>query len=157
MNETRKISWVAADHIKKEKTSDWFWIVGIVGIGAAILSIYFNNFLFALLILIGLFAIFMQANDEPKDKNFEINRKGVVVGSTLYPYSSLESFYIIDEDGWDRDRILIKSNKMLMPLIVIPLGESADIDSISNYLLEYLNEEELEESAVDKIAILFGF
>lgn len=157
MKESKKITWEAADHIKKERSSDWFWIVGIIGIGGAILSIYFNNFLFALLILIGLFAMFMQASAEPREKKFEINRKGVVVGDTLYPYSSLESFWIIDEDGWDRDRILIKSNKTLMPLIIIPLGEFASIEEISDYLLEYLNEEEMEESAVDKIAILLGF
>ncbi len=156
MSQGKKISWTAADHIKYEKSSDWFWIAGILGIGSAGLSIYFGNLLFALIILLGIFLIFIQSSIQPKQVNFEINRKGVVVGSILYPYSTLESYWVIDEDGWDRDRLLLKSKKVLMPLIVVPLGENSDPEEISDYLLEYLNEEQMEDSPLNKISILLG-
>jgi hypothetical protein len=157
MEKNKKITWEALSHIKTEKSSDWYWILGIITIGASILSIYFNNLLLALLILIGTFAIFVQTNIEPKTQKFELNRKGVVVGSTLYPYSTLESFYVIDEDGWDRDRILIKSKKNFMPLITIPLGESVKPEQASEFLIEYLDEEHLQESAIERIMLILGF
>ena len=157
MKSPKKITWTAADHIKVERSTDWFWILGIVTIGAAMLAIYFNNILFAFLLGIGVFTIFIQSHSEPKDQNFEINRKGVAVGETLYPFSTLESFWVIDEDGWDRDRILIKSKKTLMPMIIVPLGEDNDPDEVREYLLEYLDEEHMEESFFEKVAILLGF
>ncbi len=154
MEKAKKISWVAKDFIKPERSSDWYWFAGIIGIGVSFLAIYFGNILFALLILISLFALFVQSSVEPSDKKFELNRKGVVSGEILYPYSTLESFWVIDEDGWDRDRLLVKSKKTLMPLIVIPLGKDVTPEQISDFLLEYLNEEQMEDSQINKLSIL---
>jgi hypothetical protein len=157
MDKPKKITWEALDHIPVEKSDDWFWVIGIIAIGGAILAIYFNNILFAILILIGTFTIFIQSNSEPQIEKYEINRKGLVVGSRLYPHSTLESYYVIDEDGWDRDRILFKSTKMFMPLIIVPLGEGNNPEEVNDFLIEYLNEEHLEESTIEKISILLGF
>lgn len=157
MDKPKKISWEALEHIEAERSDDWFWIVGIIAIGGAVLAIYFNNLLFALLILIGVFSIFLQANTEPRVMKYELNRKGLVVGDRLYPYSTLESYYVVDEDGWDRDRILFKSTKTFMPLLVVPLGEDNDPEEVSDFLIQYLDEEHLEESVIEKISLLLGF
>ena len=154
---SKKINWETVDHIKEEKSSDWFWIVGIIAVAAAVLAIFFNNILFALLILLSAFASFMLANTPQRYITCEINRKGVQVEDILYPYSSLESFYVIDEDGYDRDRILIKSKKMLIPLIIIPLGETVDPEEIRDYLLEYMDEEEMYEPLSQRIMTMLGF
>jgi hypothetical protein len=157
MNGSHKISWRALEHIKTDKSADWFWVVGIIAVGIAILAIYFSNILFALVILIGTFAIFLQSNIPPAMRDFELNRQGVISGKTLYTYTSLESFYVVDEDGWDRDRILLKSKKLLMPLIVIPLGENVAVDEVSTYLLNFLPEEAMEEPTLQLILNRLGF
>lgn len=156
MEGSKKIQWEALDYIKEENSSDWYWIVGIVAIGIALTSIYFSNILFAIVILLGVFTIFIQ-NHEPKIEKYAISRRGVIIGNKLFPYSTLESFYVIDEDGWDRDRLLIKSNKLFAPLLILPLGEDVTPDEIREYLIEYLDEEEMEESAIEKIIVNLGF
>ena len=157
MNGSKKLEWRAFDHIREKKDSDWFWFVGIVAVAIAVLAIFFNNVLLALLVLIGTFVIFLAANNPPKIVDHEINRRGVQVGDILYTYATLESFYVIDEDGWDRDRLILKSKKTLMPLIVIPLGSEVKPDQIREYLLEYLNEEEMYEPTVQRILSRLGF
>jgi len=154
---SKKIEWEAFDHIKVEKSADWYWIVSIIAIAGTVLSIYFDNLLLAVLILIGTFAIFVQNKIEPKMTSYEINRRGIRSGDTMYLFSSLDSFYVIDEDGWDRDRLILKSSKLFMPLITIPLGEDSSPDAIRDYLLEYLDEEQIEESLIEKIALVCGF
>lgn len=154
---SKKISWEALDQIKEEKSSDWFWIVGIVAVSIVILAVFFNNLLFALVILLATFTSFMLAHTPPKITFFEINRKGIVIGEVLYPYSTLESFYVIDEDGYDRDRIILKSKKFFMTHIVMPIGDSADPEDIREYLIEYLNEEEMYESFFERLFTKFGF
>lgn len=150
MQDIHKITWQAPDHIKPERSSDWFWTVGIITIGAVILTIFFKNFLFGFVLLLGTFSLFLSAHTPPVLTDYEINRKGVKINETIYTYANLESFYIIDEDGYERDRLLLKSKKLLMPLIVLPI-EDADQNEIREFLIEYLNEEELSESTAYKI------
>ena len=157
MNSTKKLTWQAYDHIRTEKGSDWYWTVGIISGALSILSIFFGNFILAITIILGTVIIFASINTPPKIVRYEINQKGVVTGEILYTYSTLESFYVIDEDGFDRDRLLLKSRKTLMPLIVIPLGSEVTPEQIRDYLIEYLNEEELKEPVIHLILSQFGF
>jgi hypothetical protein len=157
MNGSKKLEWQALDHIREKKDSDWFWIIGIVAVAIAILAVFFNNVLLALLVLIGTFVIFLAANNPAKMVGHQINRKGVQVGDIIYTYATLESFYVIDEDGFDRDRLILKSRKTFMPLIVIPLGDQIRPDEIREYLLEYLNEEEMYEPTIQRILTRLGF
>jgi hypothetical protein len=157
MEKTNKLQWQAFDHIREQKNPDWFWFIGIIAGAIIILSIFFNNILFALLVLIGVLVIFMSANIPPKTVDYEINRRGVKIHDILYTYGTLESFYVVDEDGFDRDRLILKSTKALMPLIIIPLGDQVAPDQIREYLLDYLNEEEMYEPTVQRILTHFGF
>lgn len=153
---SKKIAWKALEHDHKEKSSDWFWIVGIVAIAGAILSVYFENLLFGILILLAGFTAILQGHTKPRIMNIEITRKGVRIDDLIYPYSSLQSFWVIDEEI--NDRILIRSSKPLMPIIVLPFDSTkVDPDEIRDYLLDYLDEEELDEPFFQKIMELFGF
>lgn len=156
MNGSQKILWKALEHEHVEKSSDWFWTVGIVAVAGAILAIYFNNLLFGILILLAAFSAIMQNHTKPRVLEYEIGRKGVRVGDLIYPYSTLESFWVIDEEV--NDRIIIKSQKMLMPYIIMPFDSlQTNPDDIREYLLEYLDEEELEEPFSQIIMERLGF
>lgn len=152
-----KLSWQALDHIKEEKSSDWFWVVGVAAIAGAVLSILFNNILLALLILLGVFAVFLIAHIPPKTENYEINRRGIKIGENFYPYTSLKSFYVVDEDGYERDRVLIRSEKMFMPIITMPIEDKLAIDVIRDYLIEFLEEEEMIEPPINHFMNWLGF
>jgi hypothetical protein len=144
------------EHNHGEKTPDWFWSVGIIAVAGAILAIYFSNLLFALVILLGAFTSIMASHTPPRLLKYEIGRRGVKVGDTLYPFSTLESFWVIDEEI--DDRIIIKSEKFLMPYIVVPFDSTeTGADDIRDYLLDYINEEELHEPAAQKIMERLGF
>lgn len=156
MDKPNKISWEAHDHIEEDKTSDWYWIVSIIAAGMVVLTIFFGNFLLGVLIILSVCTLFIQTNHPPKIIHFEINKKGIRAGEILYPYQTLESFYIIDEDGFERDRILVKSRKPFMPMIVFPLSKEVNQEEASDYLLTYLNEEALSEPTIYKIIKTLG-
>ena len=153
----QSILWETLDEIKGDKSSDWFWIIGIVAIAGAVLAIFFNNILLGLIILLSAFASFMFVNTPAKLEVYELNNRGIRIGGELYPYSSLESFFVVDEDGFERDRILIKSRKLFMPLLVIPLGDEVEVDDTRDFLLEYLEEEEMTEPLSYYIMNMLGF
>lgn len=156
MNSRKKIEWKALEHHHTEKSNDWFWAVGIIAIGFAILAIYFHNLLFALVILLGAFASILHAHTPPKILDYALTRKGIQIGDRLYPYSSLESFCVIDEEI--NDKIMFRSKKMFMALIIIPFDSTRiDPEEISDFLLDYLDEEELHEPFLQVLMEFFGF
>jgi len=157
MNSSKKLTWQAYDHIRTEKGSDWYWTIGITAGAIVFLSLFFGNYILAVTVILGTIILFMSINTPPKVVTYEINQKGVVTGEILYTYSTLESYYVVDEDGFDRDRLLLKSKKTLMPLIVIPLGSEVTPEQIRDYLIQYLNEEELKEPTIHLILTRLGF
>lgn len=151
------IAWQAVEHNHyKEKTADWFWGLGIVTIGIAVLSIYFGNILFA--VIIALFAIVssMLVAQRPKLMDFELSRKGIKAGPIMFPYSNLESFWV--DDGEFDDKIIFRSKKSMSPLVIIPFDSTnTDPESIRDFLLDYLDEEELEEPFYHVLLEVLGF
>lgn len=160
MNPTQrpeKISWQAYEHTNHtQKSGDWFWILGIVAVAGIILCFYFGNILFGIIITIFAITSGMLVNKKPEIHIFELSRKGVRAGNVLYPYSNLESFWV--EDTEFEDKILLRSNKSLQPIIVIPFDSTkTDPEILRNYLLDYLDEEELFEGFWQKLMEAFGF
>ena len=150
------LEWQAFEHEHIHKSSDWFWALGIIAIAGAVTSIIFGNILFAIVILVGAFTLGMHAAKRPTRFNFKISARGVIIGNKMHPYSSLESFWVDDEDEHILPKLLIKSKKLLAPHIVIPI-EHISPDDVRDYLLEYLTEEEDSESLAQKIMESFGF
>jgi hypothetical protein len=151
-----KISWQHNEHKHYERSVDWFWTVGIVAVGGIFLSIFFKNYLFALIIILFVATSFTLVKRKPRLLPFEISRKGVRAGNVLYPYSLLESFWVID--GEVEDKIIFRSKKPLSPFIVIPFDSSAiHPEDLRDYLLDYLDEEELEEPLYQILMEYFGF
>jgi len=86
---------------------------------------------------------------------YAVTVRGVRIEDRLYPFSTLESYHIDEEDP-NGPQLLIKSDKKLMPLIVMPIPVD-HIDDIEHILKEKLEEEELEEPFLVKVLELFGF
>lgn len=153
---TNKIAWHHHEHSHVERSMDWFWSVGIVAVGAVILCVFFKEFLFALIIILFTLIAFKNAKRVPPLLLFEITRKGIRAGNTAYPYSMIESFWV--EDTEYRDVLLLKTKKPFSPLLVIPFDSTeTDPELIRDYLLDYLNEEELEEPLHHIIMERLGF
>lgn len=153
----KTISWQAHEYFHQEKSNDWYWGLGIIAITAAVLAIVFGNTLFALVIVLFAFIAGMQAHREPKLINFELSNRGVIINHVLYPYSTLESFWIAEQHLNKPDpKVLIKSKRPMMSFIHLPV-ENVDIEEVRDFLLIYLKEEELEEPLLEKVLEYFGF
>ena len=151
-----KISWHTIEYLHQEKTSDWYWIVGIVSVSIAIISIITNNVIFAILIIVSSFTLMLFASKKPLGVNIELSENGVRVGNIIYPYRNLESFWV--ETRENNDRILIKSKKVFMPLIIIFIEEDqVHPEDVRSLLLKYLPEEEHAEPFLEKLLVYLGF
>lgn len=147
------ITWRAPEYEYRKRGPDWFWAVGIVGVGLAVTAVVFGNVLFAVLLVIATSALLLQALKRPRVLEFGIGERGIRIDKTLYPYSTLEAFWI---DEGEPSHLLVKSEKLLAPLLVIPLGDT-DTPRVRETLLEFVYEEKLREPLLQKILELVGF
>lgn len=143
------LEWHSPEHHFDKKTNDWYWILGIIVVGSSVLSFYFNNFLFGVFILIAGLTIGFLSWKETRVIPIKITDKGIIFGRHLYPFATYRSFWIEDEHTHGA-RILMHPVGNYHPLITIPVDEEVDLNEIREIMLEFLEEEFLEESIVHK-------
>lgn len=150
-----KIEWDAHEYEHKQRTPDWFWAVGIIAISVAAASVIFGNIIFGILVLISAFALSLFANRPPNTLRIIVDEKGITRGKIRYPYSTLESYWIDTEHS--HKKIILRSEKMFMPLIIVPLGENADAEQLHENLSRFLSEEFHSLPLIEKILEYLGF
>lgn len=156
-NKPNRLIWQALEHNHyKKKSTDWFWGLGIITAGLAVLIFFFGNFLFGVIVVLFAITSGLIVNRKPRVIEFEINRKGVRAGNILYPFSNLESFWV--DDGEFDDKIIFKTRKSLHPYLIIPFDSTQiNADILSDFLLNYLNEEEMDEPVHQMLLEIMGF
>src|SRR3989344_3707717 len=152
---TRAIVWEAPEHRHFNKNADWYWALCIIALCAAVAAFFFGNFMFAVLILVGAAVMAIQSAKPPRTVPFMVGTRGVRAGNQLFTYGSLEAYHIDEEDSWG-PQILLRSKRLYMPLIVIPIPEEYMYE-IEDLLRERLKEEELEEPLAHKVLEMVGF
>jgi len=150
-----KISWKALAYKRKDKTADWYWAVILIALAIVITSFISHNGLFGILIILSTVILLSFSVVAPKIIDISMNQKGITVEKTFYPFANLASFWVENYDK-DNQKILLKSKKIIVPLIIIPLEEHHHLD-IREFLLKYLPEVEMHESISKKIMDGLGF
>ena len=143
------LEWSSPKHHFDKKPNDWYWILGVIVLGASVLAFYFGNFLFGIFIIIAGFTIGMLSFKETKVVSIKISTKGIIFGKYLYPWASYRSFWVEDEHIHGA-RILMHPLNSFLPLVVIPINEDVDLNDVCDILLEFLDEEFLAESLIHK-------
>lgn len=156
MKKSQPLHWQAYEYEPKEQSGDWFWAVGIVTVAIAVTAIIFNNVLFAIVIILAGFSLSLYAARPPKIIDIVIDEIGIRVNNSFYPYRGLESFWI--EKQSDYPKILVKSQKLIMPYIIVPIDEEEyDPEIIRKALQRHLPEIFHSESIFEKILERLGF
>ena len=143
------LEWHSPEHHFDKKSNDWYWILGIIAFAISVLAFYFGNFLFAIFVLIAGFTIGIMSYKETKVVPIKVVYKGVIFDRQLYPWLSLRSFWI-EDDHVHGARILLHPLSNFLPMIVIPINDEVDLNDVRDVLLEFLEEEYLQESILHK-------
>ncbi len=151
----KSITWDAPEHRYIEKTSDWYWALGIIAVSAAAAAIMFGNTLFGIVILLGAGSMALFSNRKPEIIHFEVSTQGIHVGKQRYSYSTLKSFHI-DTECPDGPQLLIQSERQIMSILVLPIPEE-HVDNIDDIVSLKLPYEALEEPFSERLLEFFGF
>lgn len=143
------LEWHSPEHHFDRKTIDWYWILGTISLAISILAFFFGNFLFGVFVLIAGFTVGFLSFKETKIVPIRIVHKGIIFNKHLYPWLSYRSFWIEDEHTHGA-RILLHPVSNFIPMITIPINEEVDLNDVRDVLIQFLEEEYLQESIIHK-------
>ena len=149
----QELRWKDFEYLHHKKTIDWYWGLGVVTVLGFGLAIFFGNTLLAILVGLGGISIGLFALRAPKEIEYVISERVVMLGEEVHPYNELESFSI-DHQHHDVKLIII-SKKFFLPYIVITIKEHHP-DSVREYLVRKLPEASHREPLIHAIAERIG-
>lgn len=149
------LHWQTFEYEHRDRSPDWFWAVGIITIALSVTAIILHNVLFAFVIILSGFVLSLYAARPPKEIDVVIDDRGIRIEKIFYPFHSLESFWI-EESEENVYKLLVKSQRLLMPYIVIHLGD-ANPESVHTYLIRHIPEVFHSESSLQKLMEYLGF
>ena len=148
------ISWSAPAHLYVEKKPDWFWVVGIITLALAVTSFLFGEFISGIFVIVAGLALVVHASRPPHTVTYQINDRGILFDDTLYPFVSLDSFWIPHEAL--PPKLILKSRKLFMPLIVVYIDD-IDPEDVRQVLMRYIAEAEHHEPLLKHLMEWVGF
>jgi len=155
-----KLVWSAPEYEDKERSRDWFWAFGVVVVTSMIAAIILGDYFFALLIvlagvLLGIFAI-----KKSSIITYELNPKGLRIGSRLYPYENIRSFWVqanLSPGTKVKPLLFVHTERVFMPTLSIPIEENIAEDIHDIFTAQEISEVEMKEHPSEKIMEILGF
>ncbi len=148
------ISWHARQHLHGEKTQDWYWAVGIITLALAVVCVILGSIITGILIVVAVSALILHVSKPAEPVECAVNDRGIVIDRVLYPFLTLESFWVPHDDLLPR--IIVKSHRTFTPLIVIYI-EEVDPEAVRQILLKYIAETEHHEPLLKHLIDMMGF
>ena len=148
------ISWNAPAHFYVEKRPDWYWAVGIISLTIAVVCFIFGAIIPGIFVIVAAVALVLHASHPPRTIHCEINDRGILIDETLYPFLSLESFWIPHDEV--PPKLILKSHKMLVPFMIVFI-EEVDPEAIREIMLKYIAETEHREPFLKHLLERLGF
>ena len=148
------ISWETAEHAYNEKTNDWYWIVGVIGLTVAIVAYLFGNAMFGAVMIVGTLTIMIHGAKRPKVIKVELTGNGVRVGSHFYPYNQMKAFSLDEESD---PQVLVLDIKSPLFRDIHLFINNIPADHIREFLLDHLDEKYHEPSFTEGLIHYLGF
>ncbi len=146
----KSVSWTASEFIDKHKGTGWYvaFILGILLISFAIFIVTKDYMSTAVIIIAGIIFLFV-IKKKPQQLPYELNERGLQIGSKFYQYEMFKSFDLTQDEGLKSiDLIPIKR---FMPEISIYFPPDQEL-LIVNILASHLPHNPQPEKTVDRLA-----
>jgi hypothetical protein len=154
------LTWSALEYEDRERSRDWFWALGVIVVTGSVASIIFENYFFAVLLLLSGLLLGFFAVKKPEVILYELDNDGLHAKNRLYPYESIKAFWVqadFSPAPLLRPTLFIHSRRAFMPVISIPIPLELAEDIHAVFSSFNIPEEEMKEHVSEKIMETLGF
>ena len=152
---TSLISWQAPEYSQPQNSYERAVLAGIIAAWFFAGSLIIKNYLLAVIVFLAYAILYIYSVRKPLMVNFALTSRGIKIGSRLYEFEDLKSFWIFYEPPYQKE-LSIESKKVIMPYVKVPIPDVKPAE-LRRYLLKYLPERKHEESLTDILARRLGY
>lgn len=154
--ETTEFSWNTLEYEHREKSTDWYWALGILIVIGAVTAFITKNFLFGVLLLLGGFLLGLFAGKKNPPISIEISQQGILINNDLIGFNAITAFWMYRNPFGIR-KLILKTTRNFAPIISIPIPDDIRATELRDFLIEIIPETEMQEAAIDLIMERIGF
>lgn len=154
--EVPAIHWSAYEHEHTERESDWFWALGIAAVSIALISVILDDIFFGIFIIIAAFTLALFARRPPELVTFAFWDKGLSINETFHRYEEITAFWIDEEHHSGYIHLLLETQKLMSPSIIIPITEDVDTNALHAFLIRRVQEKPMKEPLAHRIIEFLG-
>lgn len=141
------LTWTAAEFIEHEKGMQWYGLLAFGGVVAAALDYWITRDLFSTgVILFAVTAFGVYAARKPREQQYGVDERGVLVGNKVYQLHDFKTFSVVEEG--QAVSIVFMPLKRFMPPLTIYVTPEIEA-SVVNFLSTFLPFEQHRADAVD--------
>ena len=148
------MSWTVISHEHHERSADWYWTLGVGALAVIVISIFFGNLLFAVVIALGSASIGFLAARGPREHTVYIDNRGLSIDGTRYPFSAIHSFWV--EHEAEDPRLFMTMRGVLAPHFSLELDDQSQAEVVRTHLKQHVAEEEQGPHVGEHLAQIFG-
>ena len=151
--EPAEVSWQAPESEHHERGPLWYLASIVISVLLVIISLWQQNFLFAIFVVIAWLVIYFSIDREPAVFSFTASARGLSVGARHYPWSNFSSFSVTvgRAENLSHLHLYPTHNFSLSLVVAVPNEQFAKIKNIFH---NYLPEVEHEDSLFDTLIYL---
>ena len=144
------ISWQTHEYHHRPRSSRWFLVVGGLAAALPVGARWFNNFLLAIILVVGTITLFIYSQRQPEEITCAITTGGVLIKDKLYPFYSLQSFWL--HHGPVAPQVSLKSDRVFFPKIILPVSATVELEELREHLLAFLDEDRHDVTLLEALA-----
>lgn len=146
-SERPEVEWQASEYIHHEKGTVWFAALAAITVAAAGGAAFFQQWVFAVLIVVMGVALGVFARRPPREVHYRVSSDGISVGERTFPFSQFRAFGVLDEGAFYS--VQLRPAKRFMPGVSIFFAEENG-EKIFDALAARLPMETIQQDPVDK-------
>jgi hypothetical protein len=130
--------WDVPEFEERQRGMVWYLLMLTAATILMIISIVTANFLFALIIILTVFIVFLKTYSFNRNLKFRIFESGIMLGNEFFEYKDIKAFYLIYDPPFTKKLYL--TVKSFGPDMSVPLDNINPL-SLREALLDYLAED----------------
>jgi hypothetical protein len=149
------LSWEAPEFIVYKKNISWYIGFGILLAILLFTAFIMQSLLMGIVFILGGILIFFHSERPAKTISYDIRSSGVRMGKEFYLFRELDAFNVVERGN--EIYMLLKSKRLLLPMIHIPLG-NMDHEEVVKVMSEKIPQDtDFVEPLADILAHWAGF
>lgn len=148
-------TWKTPEYHTHDRPTWWYIVYAIAAIGLIVYALSTNNFLFAIILVIGSFALIINDARTPQAVLISLTTEGIIVGNRFYDYDEIKNFSIVYKPARNLKQLYFDFKSLTKHRLSIALHDTNPL-FLRDHLIKYLPEdlERTDEPTSEVIARL---